>query len=191
LFAFVFICAYCYAKANKKLGEENSVKKVQIGARVSQEDVEFISQLKIEGAHTPSDKLRAIIENARKNAEYCYDYTGSYRFIKNELSPIQEYIKQAENSQGIHSTVVERILEWMPDFYAYCMSNLNPEENDNDLAGFERGASEKLFRLFESLLQLELSQQQTSYSQGLMADHFASIKALMKIISTTTKKEEG
>lgn len=168
-----------------------SMKKVQIGARISQEDAEFISQLKIEGAHTPSDKLRAIIENARSKAEYSYDFAGSYRSLKSEINPIVEYVKEAENSQNIHSAVVERVFEWMPEFYAYCLSTLNPDDENNKLQEFEKGVVEKLFRLFESLLHLELSKQSTSYSDNVVKSHFESINSLMQIIQNTTTNKEG
>jgi hypothetical protein len=172
--------------------EDTHMKKVQIGARISQEDAEFISQLKIEGAHTPSDKLRAIIENARRKSEYSYDFASSYRMIKEELNPIVEYVKETEHSQGNHSEVLARILEWMPDFYAFCLTALTPGNNrDNDLTVFEKGATDRLFRLFESLLHLELSQQQTSYAPHAVRNHLESIEQLMRIIKNTPKTRES
>ncbi|MBU0960702.1 MAG: hypothetical protein KKD01_10160 [Proteobacteria bacterium] len=168
------------------------MKKVQIGARISQEDAEFISQLKIEGANTPSDKLRAIIENAKKKSEVPYDFTSSYRTIKEELDPIIEYVKETEHTQGNHSAVLARILEWMPDFYAFCLSALNPDsDRDNNLIKFEKGATDRVFRLFESLLHLELSKQQTSYTPHAIRNHLESLEQLTQIINSTPKDKGG
>lgn len=168
------------------------MKKVQIGARISQEDAEFISQLKIEGAHTPSDKLRAIIENARRKSEFSCDFTGSYRMIKAELTPSIEIVKKTEHEQGIHSAVLARIIEWMPDFYAFCLSTLDPDDTkSDDLREFEKEATTKLFRLFESLLHLELSKQQTSYTPHIVREHFESIIELIQIVKNTPKTREG
>ena len=168
------------------------MKKVQIGARITQEDAEFISQLKVEGAHTPSDKLRAIIENARRKAEYSYDFAGSYRMMKEEMNPIVEYVKSTEYLNGKHSAVLARILEWMPDFYAFCLSSLHSDkEKNNNLAEFEKEVTARLFRLVESLLHLELSKQQTSYTADIVSDHFDSIGDLIQIIQNTTKTKEG
>lgn len=167
------------------------MKKVQIGARISLEDAEFISRLKIEGAHTPSDKLRAIIENARRRSEYSFDFAGSYRMIKEELNPIVEYVKQTEHTRGNHSAVLARILEWMPDFYAFCFAALDPnKDHDNRLTEFEKGAIDRLFRLLESLLHLELSRQQTSYSPHAIRNHLESLENLLQIIYNTPKTRE-
>ncbi len=86
------------------------MKKIQIGARVNEEDAEFLNLLEINGATTPNDKLRAIIEEAR---------------------------------------------------------------------------------LFESLLHLELSTQGNSYTPGVFRDHVSSLAELIRIIHTTSQKEEG
>lgn len=168
------------------------MKKVQIGARISQEDADFISQLKIVGAHTPSDKIRAIIENAKKKSEYPYDFTSSYRMIKEEINPLIEYVKKTEHAQGNHSAVLDRILEWMPDFYAFCLSTLSPDsDRDNNLLEFEKGATDRLFRLVESLAHLELSKQQTSYTPHAVRNHLESLEQLIQIINNTPKTKEG
>ena len=166
------------------------MKKVQIGARISQEDAEFISQLNIEGANTPSDKLRAIIENARKKSEFSSDFAGSYRMLKEELNPIIEYIKATEHTRGDHSAVLARIMEWMPEFFAFCLSTLHHDSDQkNDLVEFEKEVTARLFRLFESLLHLELSRQQSSYTANVVRDHLDHIHNLLQIIQNTT--EEG
>jgi len=62
------------------------MKKIQIGARISPEDADFLNLLEINGAKTPSDKLRAIIEEARLRREYSHEFTGSYRMIQEQLA---------------------------------------------------------------------------------------------------------
>ena len=57
-------------------------KTVQISARISNEDAEFLSKLTINGAKTPSDKLRAIITQTRKRSIEIQDYTGCYKLIQ-------------------------------------------------------------------------------------------------------------
>ena len=167
------------------------MKKVQIGARVSQEDAEFISKLKIEGAHTPSDKLRAIIESARKKSEYAYDYSGCYRSYKSELNPIVETIKAMEHEQGMHSAILDRIFEWMPDFYAYCLTSLNKENKNDSLIEYEKGATERIFRLFESLLHVELSKQKVSYTPHLTRNFFETLEYFIQIVNKPSHSNEG
>ena len=166
------------------------MKKVQIGARVNAEDAEFLNLLEINGATTPSDKLRAIIEEARLRREYSHDFSGSYRMIQEQITPITEKIKKAEYDKEIHSALLTRILEWLPEFYAYSLSSLSDDSEEN-LAAFEKGAVDRVVRLFESLLHLELSHQTSSYTPGVFKNHVSSLSELIKIIHTTSQKEEG
>ncbi len=166
------------------------MKKIQIGARVNADDAEFLNLLEINGATTPSDKLRAIIEEARLRREYSHDFSGSYRMIQEQIIPITEKIKKAEFDKEIHSALLTRILEWLPEFYAYSLSSLSDDSEEN-LAAFEKGAVDRVVRLFESLLHLELSAQTSSYTPGVFKDHVASLSELIKIIHTTSQKEEG
>ncbi|RUM37029.1 MAG: hypothetical protein DSY58_04490 [Desulfobulbus sp.] len=163
------------------------MKKIQIGARISPEDADFLNLLEINGAKTPSDKLRAIIEEARLRREYSHEFTGSYRMIQEQLAPIIERIKQTEFEQNIHSAPLARILDWLPEFYAYCLCSL-PEtiESEQNLQMYEKGAVDRVARLFESLLHLELSVQGTTYNSGVLKEHIASLSETMKIIEHTS-----
>ncbi len=167
------------------------MKKIQIGARVTVEDAEFINLLEINGAKTPSDKLRAIIKEARLQREYSQDFSGSYLIIQEQITPLVERIKNAEFESNTHSEVLARILEWFPEFYAYCLSAL-PEniESEKVLCVYEKGIVERIARLFEALLQQELSTRENSYNQDMIRDHVVSLGRIINIINVSTKEKE-
>ncbi len=168
------------------------MKKIQIGARISAEDADFLNLLEINGAKTPSDKLRAIIEEAKLRREYLRDFKGSYRMIQEQLSPIIEKIKQNEFEKNIHSAPLARILEWLPDFFAYCLCSLPDDiESDQELLVYEKGAVDRVVRLFESLLHLELSNQGTTYNPSVLSDHMVALAKSMKLIEHSFKQEAG
>jgi hypothetical protein len=179
---------YCIKLKAKRCG----MKKVQIGARVNVEDAEFINLLEINGATTPSDKLRAIIEEARLRREYLGDFSGSYRMVQEQVAPIMERLKKAEFEMETQSLQLTRILEWLPEFYAYTLSSLPLEiDSERDLVDYEKGVIDKVTRLFESLLHLELSSQKSSYSNEFMEKHMSHLADLIKIVMTTANKQEG
>ncbi len=165
------------------------MKKVQIGVRVSHEDAEFISKLQIDGANTPSDKLRAIIEDARRKAESSQDFGVSFRTMKSELSPIIEHLKRFEHEQNVRSGILERILEWMPEFYAYVMTSF-PIDDQKSLPEYEKVVTAKIFSIFESLIQLELSSRQQSYGDTVLQDHIKPLARLIEIINHVPVKRE-
>lgn len=167
------------------------MKKIQIGARINADDAEFLNLLEINGATTPSDKLRAIIEEARLRREYANDFSGSFRMIQEQVIPLTEKIKKIEFEKNLHSGLLARVLEWLPDFYAYCFSSL-PENNqtEEDLIAYEKGAVDRVVRLFESLLHQLLSKQSTSYDPDILNNHLSSIAEIIKMIEMTSSKKE-
>jgi hypothetical protein len=169
------------------------MKKVQIGARVSEADAEFLNLLEINGAHSPSDKLRAIIQEARQRREYSRDFPGAYRMMMEQLGPAGEILRNAEFKTGNSSVMLARILEWMPNFHAYCIS---PPEDDGEMADdeliqYEQGAVDRVVRLVESLLHLELSSQETSYTPDVLRRYVGDLEKLIQIIQLDSRKKEG
>jgi hypothetical protein len=168
------------------------MKKIQVGARITEEDADFLNLLKINGANTPSDKLRAIIEEARQRREYSQDFTGLFRMTQEQLGPNIEKIKNAEFENDIHSALLARILEWLPDFYAFCLSAISAEklESTEELKKYEKGAVDRVARLLESLLHLELSNQTSSYDPHALRNHVVSLTNIIQIITKTAQHEE-
>ena len=98
-------------------------KAVTISARISQEDALFLSQYKGEGAVTPSDKLRAIITEARERQQRMKDFRGSIDMFQNLLAPVDAEIRELELHHHIHSELITRILEWLPDMMAFIIAS--------------------------------------------------------------------
>ena len=63
-------------------------KTVSISARISHEDAEFLSSLTIEGATTPSDKLRALLADARQRHAGLQDYSSNLSHSNAQLGPV-------------------------------------------------------------------------------------------------------
>ena len=43
----------------------NATNRIPVSVRITQEDADFIAELKIEGANTPSEKIRELLKQAR------------------------------------------------------------------------------------------------------------------------------
>lgn len=123
--------------------------------RIRDKDAEFLARLDIEGANTPSDKIRAIIAAARRQDEGQHDYATALQHANNLLAAPIRAIREAENQQGVQSQILARVAQWLPDALAVYWAN-SPESPDDKkaLELLERDMSERLFVLFESILQL-------------------------------------
>lgn len=64
-------------------------------------------------------------------------------------------------------------------------------ESTEELRKYEKGAVDRIARLFKSLLHLELSRQASSYTPRVFRDHVDSLQELIQIISNASQKQEG
>ena len=59
--------------------------RVPISVRISQEDADFIASLQIQGANTPSDKIRELLRQARTLHTQGQDYESSLSLAEQPL----------------------------------------------------------------------------------------------------------
>lgn len=171
---------------------------VQVGARLPQQDADFISRLRIDGAATPSDKLRAIVAEARRRHEGAEDFAAALELARDQLAPLMQRLQRSEFEAGIHSELLLRLLDWLPDTLAYLTSRLPPvpeaskrplenteralEETERALTAFERGAADRVFRLLEVVLQLAVTRRPQCYDQALFERRMPPVLELARII---------
>lgn len=55
----------------------NATNRIPISVRITQEDADFIAELKIEGANTPSEKIRELLKLARLAHTQTRDYSSA------------------------------------------------------------------------------------------------------------------
>lgn len=161
------------------------MKSVPISVRVSPEEAEFIARLQIQGATTPSEKLRAIIGQARKLDEAPADFSIALMDATQSLSPVFRLLQEAETAQQRYSALVALVRDWLPDLTAYVTTlGLQREHLDaaDALETFERGLADRLIRMVESLFQQAITSQCQCYDPKVLASRQDSIRELARII---------
>lgn len=160
-------------------------KSITISARIAHEDAEFLSQLNINGATTPSDKLRALITDARKRKERPRDYGGCLQMIQETIAPVAGQVRQAELEAKMHSELLTRTFEWLPEIMAYLVSSASGGESGftpDQLKEIESGLADRVFRLMTSLLQLGITPHCSCYAENAVAGRLAPVLDLVKVI---------
>lgn len=161
-------------------------KQVTISARISAEDAEFISRLTIDDAKTPSDKLRAIIAKAKEHNTRQKDYAGSLSDIQELIQPVVREIRKTEVENQIHSELLVRLAEWIPDTVAFLISSIlekNEPKTNEEMIQIEQGVADRLVRLMESVLQLAITGRCACYDPEIMNQNIDSILELCQIIT--------
>lgn len=162
-----------------------SSKQVTISARIAHEDAEFISRLNLDEARTPSDKLRAIIAEARLRSSRDQDYSGSLQTIQELIQPVLRKIRKTEVENRIHSELLIRSAEWIPDAVAFLVSSISKidEQNVNEqMLQLEQGVAERLVRLMESVLQLAITEHCACYDPEVIRRNVSPVLELCRII---------
>ena len=167
------------------------MKTIPMSVRLSQEDAEFLSQLEIEGAATPSDRLRAIIGEARLRRSRPVDYLGCYQMLREQLAPVSELVRQAELENNNHSEVLARSLEWLPDFFAFLVSAVHSggaSPGEKELTAAEQGVADRVFRLMESFTQMAVTERCPCYMPALIRERIKPLLDLTTVITNNMEK---
>lgn len=175
---------------NQKL----SGKSVTMSVRISQNDASFLAQYKAEGAITPSDKLRAIIRGARENQQRLDDFRGSINLFKKFLEPIDASIREAELEHRVHSELVTRILEWLPDMMASTVTlekQLGQSPDKEALQSLEDGLADRVFRLIASVLQMGVTEKNPCYRKDTINSRVEMVLDLAQLIGNRNKNSKG
>ncbi len=164
-------------------------KMVSLAVRVSHEDAEFISQLKIEGAKTPSDKMRAIIAEARRRELGIHDFKTSLELTHNILDPVYSRIREAELDNEMHSELLTRTIEWLPEILAYIISRQDDLDSKNEskkaLNETEKGVADRVFRFMESTMQMGVTKRSPCYNTNTVLERVEPVLELSQIVERT------
>ncbi|QGX39672.1 hypothetical protein [Permianibacter aggregans] len=165
---------------------------VPFSARLSAEDIQFIAELEIEGAQTPSDKLRAILADARRRREAVADFSAYLQLTQENLAPVRTYLLAAEREQGMHSEIVLRAMDSLPEVLAFLCAALDnqTEIGAQQLKELERGVTERIVRLANAIMQTALTGQDGSYDIYQVKQRLKPLLALSQLMHEQLNKEK-
>src|SRR5215471_16070889 len=93
-----------------------------LSARIPIDDMEWLAGLDIQGAASPSDKLRALIAQVRRQHEGTLDYEGSLSWLRDLVAPFVTAIRALEHENRMHSEVLTLVTEALPPIMATLLS---------------------------------------------------------------------
>jgi len=163
-------------------------KTVPVSLRLSQEDAEFIAQLKMDDAITISDKIRSLIKNAKKQTAKGNNYRHNLQFVKERLSSVAELVKDYECETKQYSLLLSLFHDWLEEVFAFYVTLQNVSE-PYDLHSLEAGVAHRVFRLLEAVMRMGVTSEAPCYDRTLIYKQIAPILELTELINY--KKEEA
>ena len=155
--------------------------RIPISVRISQEDADFIAELKIEGANTPSEKIRELLTQARLAHSQTHDYSAALAAQEQFFQVARRDVLHAEKEWGIHSHIVARLFEQLPDFAATLAADLPENAQAADLKRYECELMRRIVRLTDSILQLAVTGKGAAYDDTVLQQLENTLK-LAKIV---------
>lgn len=129
------------------------MKTIPLSVRITHEDSDFITNLDIEGAKTPSDKVRAIINEKKKLEDIGEKHNEVLDRVEQFIRPVSRQLKQTQYEQNIYSQVIEPTKDTLVDLLVCFFTEGRKVKDEEGLVKFEDNLSEHVFRLFEANFQ--------------------------------------
>ncbi len=171
-----------------------SEKSVNLSVRLSSEDARFLKRLSIPNAETVSEKLRMIIDRARRREEGAHSYPAALRMVDELLDPVRLGLLDQERREQVHSELLARVYEWLPDMLGYLLAGVDQEPDSDEvieLAQLESGIAERVFRLIEAVLRLALTCPNPCFESDAISRRLASTLALARLLETVAPPPKG
>ena len=167
-------------------------KATQLSVRLSMDDAEFIEAFEHDGAHSVSDKLRVLIQQARLREASGRDYEAAVTLLRELLEPASHTIRTREHQSRQRSEIIADTLYWLPDLVAYLIAG--PERNAShagaapDLLDFESGLVQRIYRFVEAALRLAVTERAPCYDPGVIDRHLDGALDLARLVLERTDK---
>lgn len=159
-----------------------SYKTIPFSVRLTQDDAEFIACLEMPDTATPSDKIRAIIGKANRDAQKKRDYAGVFEEMQNMLMPTIGLLRKKEMSQGEYSELLANFAEWLMEVNAFFIAMPQEESGTLDIHMLEEGVARRIFVLFERMMRMGVTETAPCYNKNLIKEKVVPLLELMDII---------
>lgn len=160
-----------------------SVKSVPLSARISDADSEFLARLSVAGATTPSEKVRALIAEARRRHEGRQDYAGCLALMEEMFAPALRRLRRLEHEANTQSGALKALYAWLPEVAALLITGVPEEAGDGEaLRDLEARAADQVFALLDAWLRHGLTTRIQCYDQSLISARIEPVLELVKLI---------
>jgi hypothetical protein len=162
-----------------------------LSARIPSEDMEWLAGLDIQGAVSPSDKLRALIGQMRRQYEGTLDYQGSLSWLRDLVAPFVTAVRTFEHQNRMHSEVLTLATEALPQIMATLLSERGlTKDAKRQAIEVEEVVVQRCFQLLTSMMRLAVTREAACYNPSVIDAHVGSVLKIAAIVAQTRKMEE-
>jgi hypothetical protein len=169
-----------------------SNKSIPLSVRLPPEDATFLADLNVPGAITPSDKLRALVQEAKRRRAGETTYADALDYFEELIANPLHTLREVEAAEGVHSDLVAQVLAWLPEAMAFVNVNLPndaTEDGRQRLIDLEAGIADRVFSLFAQVLRLGVTSRGPCYRETAVRERLPAILELNDLIKFSTDRQ--
>jgi hypothetical protein len=97
--------------------------KQTVTLRLDEDDLTYLSQTEIAGAANFSEKIRALLAQARQLREGMENFASAHEFARDLFARAERAVSSQEIETGLRSELIHRVLAWLPEITALVLSS--------------------------------------------------------------------
>lgn len=156
-----------------------------LSVRLADDDVAFLAKLEIDGAITASDKIRALIRQARESSDDVGSFAGALTLSHDQLAPALRRVRLLEEEGHVHSEVEIGLLAMAEEYFALALAAPRPGQGQpaEALIAHEAKLVDCATRMTGLLLRWGVTSAAPAYDAAVVTRHLRSLIDLMTLIS--------
>ena len=154
-----------------------------VSIRLPEDDLAWLTQLQLPGATSPSDKLRALLADARRRSEGANDYIGCLTGLRDQVRPLLDVTQALEHEHAMHSEVLPMLAMQTPELMASMIAGVPAGEDAAAQARTLEGRlAARAMRMLLGLLRLAVTQRTPAYDPAVLDPFVPEILELAEMI---------
>lgn len=165
-----------------------------LSVRMSPEEMLMLSELHLDDAVTPSDKIRRLIKWGHRQQQSRSSYAEALSVAEDRLAPTVRKLRQHEAEQHVHSDLLLQSLAWLPDMFALAGTALQGDAAKEDgtkvAHTLEDDVAERIFSLLLTVLKMGLTPTAHCYRSSHLTDRLPAVLELCRLLDQTLRARE-
>lgn len=160
-----------------------------LSVRVTPEEMSMLSELHLDDAVTPSDKIRRLVKWAHRQQKSRSSYAEALNIAEEQLAAVTHKLRQYEAAQHVHSDLLLQLLGWLPDIFALAGTALQndaaTEDSRKAALTLEDDIAERIFSLLLGVLKMGLTPAAHCYQSSHITDRLPAVMELCRLLDET------
>ena len=157
-----------------------------LSVRMAPEEMSMLSELHLDDAVTPSDKIRRLVKAAYRQQKSRSSYSEALNIAEDQLAPIIHKLREHDAAHHVHSDLLLQLLTWLPDMFALAgtalQHDISGEDGKKATVTLEDDIAERIFLLLLGVLKMGLTPAAHCYQSSHLTDRLPAVLELCRLL---------